>query len=80
MPNDAGQPAPDKSNLEHALGWLGRQIGHVTRAIRTPVGPRVVYRNQQTDELPMPGQPGVTLRRTTTDEVIVHPRGSTPPR
>lgn len=65
-----------KSNLEHALGWLGRQVGHVVRAVRQPVGEKVVYRHRQVDEAPLPGRPEVKLRRTTTDEVIVEPAPS----
>lgn len=65
-----------KSNFEAAMGWLGRQVGHVVRAARRPVSPRVVYRRERVEEAPLPGTPGVTLRRTTTDEVILQSRDS----
>ena len=54
------------------FGWLGRQVGHIKKAIQTdPGGPKVTYRNQQVEEAEHPDQPGVKLRRTTIDEVIV---------
>ena len=58
------------------FGWLGRQIGHVSKAVKTDVtkpAPKVVYRNDKVEEKEMPNQPGVKLRRTTIDEVIVDP-------
>ena len=57
------------------LGWLGRQVGHVAKAVKTDVTatPRVVHREQAVQQQPHPTQPGVVLRRTTTDEVIVTP-------
>lgn len=56
------------------LGWLGRQVGYVRHAVRTDPaapGPKVVYRQNHTEEKPLPDQPGVKLRRTVIDEVIV---------
>ena len=54
------------------FGWLGRQVGHIKKAIQTdPAGPKVTYRNQKVEEAEHPEQPGVKLRRTTIDEVIV---------
>ena len=58
------------------FSWLGRQIGHVKKAVKTDVSkpkPKVVYRKNKVEEKPMPNQPGVKLRRTTIDEVIVDP-------
>jgi hypothetical protein len=58
------------------FGWLGRQVGHVKTAVNVDVtkpAPKVVYRNDKVEEKPMPNQPGVKLRRTTIDEVIVDP-------
>ncbi len=60
------------------LGWLGRQVGHVVKAVKTDVTrvdvpPVVVHRTEDVQEVPHPTRPGVTLRRTTTDEVIVKP-------
>lgn len=54
------------------FGWLGRQVGYVTKALKTDVTPeKTVYRKQEVREEPLPEDPGVILRRTTTDEVIV---------
>jgi hypothetical protein len=59
--------------------WLGRQVGYVRAAIRTDVtGAKVekrpaVFRQQRVQEQSLGGQPPVTLRRTTVDEVIVEP-------
>ena len=36
-----------------------------------PGGPKVAYRNEKVEEAEHPEQPGVKLRRTTIDEVIV---------
>ncbi len=55
------------------FGWLGRQIGHVKKAIKTdPAGPQKIYRNETIEEQPLPSDPNVKLRCTTIDEVIVH--------
>jgi hypothetical protein len=60
------------------FGWFGRQVGHIKKAIQTdPAGPQVTYRNQKVEEAEHPKQPGVKLRRTIIDEVIVNP--PTPP-
>lgn len=54
------------------FGWLGRQVGHIKKAIRTDVSPeKVAYRNHKVEEAEHPQQPNVKLRRTTIDEVIV---------
>ena len=61
------------------LGWLGRQVGFVGKAINTdvtkpkesqPKQPEVVYRADNVEEVPHPADPKLVLRRTTTDEVI----------
>ncbi len=59
------------------LGWLGRQVGFVSKAIKTDVtkqppreGANVVYRADNVEEVTHPAQPNITLRRTTIDEVI----------
>ena len=76
--------------------WLGRQIGHVKKAVKTDVtkpaalpqqpatqeqpapqpppkneSPNVIYRDEKAEEVELPDQPGVKLRRTVIDEVIV---------
>ena len=55
------------------FGWLGRQVGHIKKAMQTDVATpeKVAYRNQKVEEAEHPEQPGVKLRRTTIDEVIV---------
>jgi hypothetical protein len=63
---------------EGLLGWLGRQVGHVRKAIKTDVTSKppppkqtVVYRDDKIEEAAHPTEPGVKLRRTVIDEVIV---------
>jgi hypothetical protein len=56
------------------LGWLGRQVGYVARAIKANVdSPPVVYRKDTVQELPHPADPDLKLRRTVIDEVVVQP-------
>jgi hypothetical protein len=64
-------------------GWLGRQLGHVKKAVKTEVEQeaekqaegdpenQVVYQNQVVQEAPHPENPDLKLRRTVIDEVIV---------
>jgi hypothetical protein len=82
--------------------WLGRQVGHVKKAVQAdvtkppapqlqnngtakpqaaaqpkgeptppPDTPQVIYRDAKAEEVELPDQPGVKLRRTIIDEVIV---------
>src|SRR4051794_36926538 len=82
--------------------WLGRQVGHVKKAVQAdvtkhapklqgegakpqaaeqqaaaappaapPAAPQVIYRDAKAEEVELPDQPGVKLRRTIIDEVIV---------
>jgi hypothetical protein len=117
------QPAKPGSGL---MGWLGRQVGHVKKAVKTdvtkgaaaklasggqarpagnpssasraagakpaaaprpspaskPAGPaetaqtttameKVIYREDKVEEAELPDRPGVILRRTIIDEVVV---------
>ena len=59
------------------FGWLGRQVGYVKKAVKAPVKPKaeqtIVYRDDKVEEATHPTQPGVKLRRTVIDEVIVDP-------
>lgn len=57
------------------MGWLGRQLGHVGKAIATevPDPPKTVYREKTVEEQPHPTDPNLTLRRTTIDEAVVRP-------
>jgi hypothetical protein len=91
--------SPSKSSKPPGfMNWLGRQVGHVKKAIKTDVtngpakpaptarpaakpaaapspdpltAPKVVYRTDKVEEVEHPTQPGVILRRTIVDEVIV---------
>ncbi len=57
------------------MGWLGRQLGHVKRAVATDVTtPKVVYKKQTVHEAPLPNRPDEKLRRTVVDEVIHEPK------
>ena len=57
------------------FGWLGRQVGHIKKAVQTDVSAqKIAYRNHKVEEASHPEQPHVKLRRTTIDEVIVQKR------
>ena len=51
------------------MGWLGRQVGYVRNAIKSKPAD-VIYREGRIEEADHPNEPGVTLRRTTIDEVV----------
>lgn len=70
MPDLPGQPQKGTG----LFGWLGRQVAYVTRAIRTDVNMKTLYRNDTVEELPHPIDPNIKLRRRVIDEVIAeHP-------
>jgi hypothetical protein len=58
------------------LGWLGRQVGFVKKAMKADVGKKIIHREQRVEEAKVPEQPNVTLRRTVIDEVIVEKKTS----
>jgi hypothetical protein len=87
-----------KSKNDSLWNWLGRQVGHVKKAVKTdvtkpaalphapppqpaapppqtpppaPDRPDIIYRDEKAEEVELPDQPGVKLRRTVIDEVIV---------
>jgi hypothetical protein len=67
---------PEKLPGNGLLGWLGRQVAYVKKAIQADVAAsnQTIYRDTRTEEKPLPQDPNVKLRRTTIDEVIVkHP-------
>lgn len=69
------RPLPGKG----LLGWLGRQVAYVRKAMKTDVSAsKTVYRDCKIEEKPLPHDPGVKLRRTVIDEVVVE--RNTPPR
>ena len=49
------------------MGWLGRQVGYVAKAVRTDV--EVVAKKRTVEERESSQTPGLTYRRTTIDEV-----------
>jgi hypothetical protein len=53
------------------LGWLGRQVGYIRHAVKADVTRQTIHREQHVEEVQLPQQPNVTLRRTVIDEVIV---------
>ena len=57
------------------MNWLGRQIGHVKGAVKTPVPqePKVVYRKETVQQAALPDRPNEIMRRTTIDEVVIPP-------
>jgi hypothetical protein len=57
-------------------GWLGRQFGYVTKAVKADVTQEVVHREERIQEATLPDRPEVKLRRTVIDEVIVKKEGS----
>ena len=109
-----GKPAGGKGKANktgatgYVMGWLGRQVGHVKKAVKTdvtqgkaggaakspapaskPAQPKpspapdpahaddsgsttkVIYREDKIEQAEMPDRPGVILRRTIIDEVVV---------
>jgi hypothetical protein len=49
------------------LGWLGRQVGYVAKAVQHD--PAVVAEREQIEEKTDPEHPGLVFRRTVRDEV-----------
>ncbi|MGA3067427.1 MAG: hypothetical protein ABSF29_11330 [Tepidisphaeraceae bacterium] len=73
----AENPKSPKTPGTGLFGWLGRQVGHVKKAIQADVEgkqPRTIYRDKHVEEQPLPSDPKVKLRRTVIDEVIVDPQ------
>jgi hypothetical protein len=69
------EPAPNSPNRlpgNGLLGWLGRQVGHLRKALGTDVSAsKTIYRDCKVEEKPLPQDPKVKLRRTVIDEVVV---------
>lgn len=68
------QPLPG----EGIWGWLGRQVGYVSKALKTPVGSKTLWRSSKVEEKALRDAPELKFRRTTVDEVIKEspgPRG-----
>ena len=52
------------------MNWLGRQVAYVKKAVKTDVGPQVVYRKKEVIETQVADRPDEKLRRTIVDEVV----------
>ena len=71
---EAKPPEPPPLPGRGLLGWLGRQVGYVRRALHADAAPpaeKTIYREQSVEEQPHPENSQVKLRRTTIDEVVV---------
>jgi hypothetical protein len=53
------------------LGWLGRQVGYVTAAVKHD--PERVAKREAVEEKRDPDTPGLVYRRTVVDEVRREP-------
>ena len=62
---------PDPKPGNGLFGWLGRQIGHIKKAVKTDVTRQTIHREQRVEEATLPDRPDLTLRRTVIDEVIL---------
>lgn len=75
--SDKGPATSDKTvtkDNSSFFGWLGRQVGHVKKAVQSgnaAPAQKVIYRKDKIEEHELPDQPGTRLRRTVIDEVIV---------
>jgi hypothetical protein len=78
--SESSSQPPRKLPGSGLLGWLGRQVGHLRQAVKADVTkpPGTIYRNQKVEEVPLPQDPNVKLRRTVIDEVVVTPKDSQP--
>ena len=69
------EPAPNPPSRlpgNGLLGWLGRQVAYVRKALGTDVSAsETIYRDCKIEERPLPQDPKVKLRRTVIDEVVV---------
>ena len=67
----AAQPAQPGKGF---LGWLGRQVGYVKKAVQTdPTAEKKLFENKRVEEAPHPENPNIKLRRTVIDEAIQKP-------
>jgi hypothetical protein len=86
MPNQPNQPLPGKGLfgwLGRQVGYVSGAVKAKPGAAATaakpaapkpdapPPSPKVIYRDDKVEEAPHPTQPGVKLRRTIIDEVVV---------
>jgi hypothetical protein len=66
--------APNNLPGKGFLGWLGRQVGHVKKAVKTdvtaPAPSKIVYRECTIEEKESPVDPNLKFRRTVIDEVV----------
>jgi len=65
MSDDRAQPG------KGFLGWLGRQVGYVKKAVQTdPGAEKKLFEETRVEEAPHPDNPNIKLRRTVIDEAI----------
>jgi len=77
---DESRPGDEQKPGRGFFGWLGRQVGYVTKAVKTDVtGPQVVYRKGTVQEAAHPDDPQLKLRRTIIDEVVTAEPGRVAP-
>jgi hypothetical protein len=70
--NEPARNSPNGLPGNGLLGWLGRQVAYVRKALGTDVsGSKTIYRDCKVEEKPLPQDPKVKLRRTVIDEVVV---------
>jgi hypothetical protein len=70
--NEPARNSPNGLPGNGLLGWLGRQVAHVRKALGTDVSAsKTIYRDCKVEEKPLPQDPKVKLRRTVIDEVVV---------
>jgi hypothetical protein len=69
-PDDSQHPQKLPGN--GLLGWLGRQVAYIRKALKADVSAsKTIYRDCKVEEKPLPQDPKVKLRRTVIDEVVV---------
>jgi hypothetical protein len=70
--NEPARNSPNGLPGHGLLGWLGRQVAYVKKALGTDVSTeKTIYRDCKIEEKPLPQDPKVKLRRTVIDEVVV---------
>jgi hypothetical protein len=74
---DVTKPAAAAPKL-HADGAKPQAAEQPAAEAATPGAPQVIYRDAKAEEVELPDQPGVKLRRTIIDEVIVDEKKQQP--
>lgn len=79
-PSAPRQPSPPRSTAAHNPASPARPNPATAAPPPAENQPAVLYRKGKVEERPMPDQPGIILRRTTIDEVVVDPDAAPPKR